>query len=172
MFHSSIDAAPQFPSKLETGNLNALHSSMSSHLFQIWLDWSHRPTFIWTRIANPNSVVFYSVVFVQRNCLLAALSLRWRTWSRQILPVLALSSIHELNATSWLILLVLHSNLRGFYSPPSFTKSPIRSFCVYLLFFCCCCFFFQNLDIPGLSLSQQEYYPYVFYQIKLDLLER
>lgn len=30
----------------------------------------------------------------------------------------------------------------------------------------------QNLDIPGLSLPQQEYYPYVFYQIKLDLLER
>ena len=33
-------------------------------------------------------------------------------------------------------------------------------------------FFSQNLDIPGLSLSQQEYYPYVFYQIKLDLIER
>lgn len=30
----------------------------------------------------------------------------------------------------------------------------------------------HNLDIPGLSLSQQEYYPYVFYQIKLDLIER
>lgn len=30
----------------------------------------------------------------------------------------------------------------------------------------------QHLDIPGLSLSQQEYYPYVFYQIKLDLMER
>ncbi|CAH3176448.1 unnamed protein product [Porites lobata] len=30
----------------------------------------------------------------------------------------------------------------------------------------------QTLDIPGLSLSQQEYYPYVFYQIKLDVMER
>ncbi|XP_068722243.1 V-type proton ATPase subunit C-like [Montipora capricornis] len=30
----------------------------------------------------------------------------------------------------------------------------------------------QHMEIPGLSLSQQEYYPYVFYQIKLDLLER
>ena len=32
--------------------------------------------------------------------------------------------------------------------------------------------FLQTLDIPGLSLSQQEYYPYVFYQIKLDVMER
>ena len=30
----------------------------------------------------------------------------------------------------------------------------------------------QSLEIPGLSLAHQEYYPYVFYQIKLDLIER
>lgn len=30
----------------------------------------------------------------------------------------------------------------------------------------------NSLEIPGLSLAHQEYYPYVFYQIKLDLIER
>ena len=39
---------------------------------------------------------------------------------------------------------------------------------------CCCCFVVlaspsQNIDIPGIMSNQQEYFPYVYFNIKLDM---
>lgn len=36
----------------------------------------------------------------------------------------------------------------------------------------CCYFIFQNVDLPGLSFGQQDYYPYVFFKLNLNLLEK
>ena len=35
-----------------------------------------------------------------------------------------------------------------------------------------CFFFLQNVDLPGLSFGQQDYYPYVFFKLNLNLLEK
>lgn len=32
--------------------------------------------------------------------------------------------------------------------------------------------FFQNVDIPGLGFGQSEYYPYVYYKINVDMIEK
>ena len=40
--------------------------------------------------------------------------------------------------------------------------------CFLVLFF----LFLQNIDLPGLSFGQQDYYPYVFFKLNLNLLEK
>lgn len=39
------------------------------------------------------------------------------------------------------------------------------------LVWCVCSSFQASMDIPGLNLSQQEYYPYVYYKIDCNLLD-
>lgn len=48
-------------------------------------------------------------------------------------------------------------------------RRPLSCVCVTQL--CLCSLFQASMDIPGLNLSQQEYYPYVYYKIDCNLLD-
>ena len=103
-------------------------------------------------------------------------------WSFPPLPKRSLErhSLHT-NAKVWLTLSeISDAAVAGYLTPllkrrvASYNISAWSRLCASecLIKFNVSITFFQNVDLPGMPFGQQDYYPYVFFKLNLNLLEK